>query len=346
VVIGDGVVGLSTALQLARSGLRCHILGTRQPGAASSAAAGLLAPNIGNLAPDVRALFRASLTLYPQYLAPLQALDPGLALLSGLIEVLDQHGPFDAHHLHLEQQTLDTLQPGVVAPYGAVLHETDAAIDNVRLVAALRRAVELEHRLSYADDPVVGIAARPDGATVTTKSGTSLECSRLVVAAGAWTPGIEGLPYPLPVRPLKGQMLSLGAVALTRPVMAGHVYLVPRGGETVVGATSEEAGFDMTVHHETIDGLHRAAAALVPALLSAPIARSWAGIRPTTPDMLPILDRDPEMPSVVYAVGHSRNGILLAPLTAIVVVQLILGERPTFDLGPFSLGRFPRDKHT
>jgi glycine oxidase len=111
--------------------------------------------------------------------------------------------------------------------------------------------------------------------------------------------------------------------------MAGHVYLVPRGGETVVGATSEEAGFDITVDHETIDGLHRAAAALVPALLSAPIARSWAGIRPTTPDMLPILDRDPEMPSVVYAVGHSRNGILLAPLTAIVVVQLWASDLPS-----------------
>jgi len=138
VVIGDGVVGLSTALQLARSGLRCHVLGARQPGAASSAAAGLLAPNIGNLAPNVRALFRASLALYPQYLAPLTEIDAGLRLLSGLIEVLDEHGPLDEHHLRLEQQTLDALQPGVMAPYGAVLHEADAAIDNVRLLAALR----------------------------------------------------------------------------------------------------------------------------------------------------------------------------------------------------------------
>jgi glycine/D-amino acid oxidase-like deaminating enzyme len=346
VIIGDGVVGLSTALQLARSGLRCHILGTRQLGAASSAAAGLLAPNIGNLAPDVRALFRASLALYPQYLAPLQAIDPGLALISGLIEVLEEHGPFAEGHLRLEQQTLDTLQPGVVAPYGAVLHETDAAIDNVRLVAALHRAVELEQRLSYRDDAALRVQARPDGATITTESGASLECSRLVVAAGAWTPRIEGIPRPLPVRPLKGQMLSLGAVALTRPIMGGHVYLVPRNAETVVGATSEEAGFDITVHPETIADLHRAAAALVPALLSAPIARSWAGIRPATPDMLPILDQDPETPSLVYAVGHSRNGILLAPLTAIGVAQLVLGDPPSFDLGPFSLVRFARDKPT
>ena len=341
VVIGDGVVGLSTALQLSRSGLRCHILGARQAGAASSAAAGLLAPNIGNLVPNVRALFRASLALYPQYLAPLQLIDPGLNLVSGLIEVLDEHGPFEEDHLRLEQQTLDSLQPGVLAPYGAVLHEADAAIDNVRLVATLRRAAQLEPRLSYSEDAAVRVAARPDGATIRTQSGTSLECSRVVVAAGAWTPRIDGMPRPLPVRPLKGQMLALGAVALTHPVMAGHIYLVPRGGETVVGATSEEAGFDVAVHPETIDRLRRGAAALVPALLSVPIARTWAGIRPATPDMLPILDCDPETPSVVYAVGHSRNGILLAPLTAIAVAQLVLGDPPSFDLRPFSLGRFP-----
>jgi len=346
VVIGDGVVGLSTALQLAHSGLRCSILGTRQPGAASSAAAGLLAPNIGNLAPDVRALFRASLALYPRYLAPLQAIDPGLGLLSGLIEVLDEHAPHDDHHLRLEQQTLDALQPGVLAPYGAVLHETDAAIDNVRLVATLRRAVELESRLTYLDDAALEIFAGADGVTIPTKSGTSLNCSRVVVAAGAWTPRIAGLPRPLPVRPLKGQMLALAGTPLTRPVMAGHVYLVPRGDETVVGATSEEAGFDLTIHAETIDGLHRGAAALVPALLSAPVTRSWAGIRPATPDMLPIIDRDPEKASVVYAVGHSRNGILLAPLTAIAVAEIVLGAVPSFDLQPFSIGRFRADQIT
>ena len=342
VVIGDGVVGLSTALQLARSGVDCLVFGTREPGAASSAAAGLLAPNIGNLAPDVRALFRASLALYPRYLAPLQSIDPELGLLSGLIEVLEEHPPsqFDERHL-LDQQAVDALQPGVVAPFGAVFHETDAAIDNVRLVGALRRAIEQEPRLSYADDAVANIAARRGSATITTKSGASVECSRLVVAAGAWTPRIVGLPRQLPVRPLKGQMLSLGARALSHPVMAGHVYLVPRGEETVVGATSEEAGFDVTVHSATIDGLRRGAAALVPALLAAPVARSWAGIRPATPDMLPIIDRDPELPSVVYAVGHSRNGILLAPLTAVAVAELVLGEAPSLDLRPFALGRFP-----
>jgi glycine oxidase len=317
-----------------------------QPGAASSAAAGLLAPNIGNLSPDVRALFRASLALYPQYLAPLQAIDPGLSLLSGLIQVLDEHGPFDERHRRLEQQTLDSLQPGVLAPFGAVLHETDAAIDNVRLLRGLRRAVELEPRLGYLDDRAVSISARADGVTVLLASGQAVECSTLVVAGGAWTPEIKGLPRSLPIRPLKGQMLALAAAPLTRPVMAGHVYLVPRGRETVVGATSEEAGFDITVHPETIEELRQAAAALVPALLSAPVARSWAGIRPATPDMLPIIDRDPEQPSVVYAVGHSRNGILLAPLTARAVSELVQGTPQSFDLSPFSVSRFRGDMKT
>jgi glycine oxidase len=341
VVIGDGVIGLSTALQLAGVGLRCHIFGMRQAGAASSAAAGLLAANIGNVTPpNIRALFRASLALYPQYLAPLQAIDPGLRLLSGVIEVLEEHAPFDERHLRLEEQTLDALQPGVVAPFGAVLHETDAAIDNVRLVAALRKAVEAERRLVYHDDPAIGIAAEPRGAKVTMRSGASLDTSTVVIAAGAWTPMINGLPRVLPVRPLKGQMLSVAGSPLIRPVMAGHVYLVPRGGETVIGATSEEAGFDATVTTEAIESLRQAAVALVPSLASAAVARSWAGIRPATPDMLPIIDRDPEQPSVVYAVGHSRNGILLAPLTAIAIAELLSGASQSFDLKPFSVTRF------
>jgi len=341
VVIGDGVVGLSTALQLARIGLRCHVLGRRQPGAASSAAAGLLAPNIGNLAPDIRALFRASLALYPEYLAPLQTIDPKLALLSGLIEVLEEHAPFDERYVRLEEQTLDALQAGVAAPFGAVLHETDAAIDNVRLVTTLRKAIELEPRVSYSEDGVAGITLHSDAVRVATLSGASLPAATVVVAAGAWTPQITGLPRALPVRPLKGQMLSVAASPLSRPVMAGHIYLVPRAGETVIGATSEEAGFDTAVVPETIEGLRRAAAALVPTLATAPVARAWAGIRPATPDMLPIIDRDPDQPSVVYAVGHSRNGILLAPLTAIAVAELVSGTTQSFDLRPFSALRFP-----
>jgi len=340
VVIGDGVVGLSTALELARSGFRCHILGSSHRGAASSAAAGILAPNIGILTSDVRALFRASLALYPEYLAPLQEIDRGLRLVSGLIEVMSPHDQIDEHHLFLEQQTLDTLQPGVLAPFGAVLHETDAAIDSVRLLGTLRRAVALNERLSFAEDGVVAISTRPDSVTVTTRSGRSVQAARVLIAAGAWTPMIQGLPCNLPIRPLKGQMLSFGVSVLSRPVMADQVYLVPRGGETVVGATSEEAGFDITVHPNAIDHLRRSASALVPALLTAPIARTWAGIRPATPDLLPIIDQDPETPSVVYAVGHSRNGILLAPLTAIAIAERLQGRQQSFDLRPFSVSRF------
>jgi len=340
------VVGLSTALELARSGFRCHILGSSQLGAASSAAAGILAPNIGILASDVRALLRASLALYPEYLAPLQEIDRGLRLVSGLIEVLDQHGPIDEHHLFLEQRTLDTLQPGVLAPFGAVLHETDAAIDSVRLLGVLRRAVEVNDRLTFAEDSAITISTRPDAVSVSTRSGNSVKAARVIIAAGAWTPTIRGLPFSLPVRPLKGQMLSFGASVLSRPVMAGHVYLVPRGGETVVGATSEEAGFDITVHPNAIEELRRGATTLVPALLSAPISRTWAGIRPATPDMLPIIDQDPQEPSVVYAVGHSRNGILLAPLTSIAVAELVQGRPQPFDLRPFSVSRFKHQQHS
>jgi glycine oxidase len=162
----------------------------------------------------------------------------------------------------------------------------------------------------------------------------------VVVAAGAWSAGIDGLPRELPVVPLKGQMLSLESSVLRHPVMGDDVYLVPRRSELAVGATAEHAGFDTTVSPDAIERLRQSAIAICPSLADAPVVRTWAGIRPATPDMLPILGRDPDSPSLIYACGHSKNGILLAPASATCLAALATGAAPPFVINPFSVRRF------
>jgi len=122
--------------------------------------------------------------------------------------------------------------------------------------------------------------------------------------------------------------------------MGADVYIVPRRDEIVVGATVEHAGFDLTIIDDSIERLRSAAARVVPSLASASIKRRWAGTRPATPDMLPIIGADPEASRLIYACGHSKNGILLAPATARAVTSLVRGLPSELRLEPFSVTRF------
>jgi glycine oxidase len=128
--------------------------------------------------------------------------------------------------------------------------------------------------------------------------------------------------------------------------MGDDIYLVPRRGEIAIGATVEHAGFDTTVATGAIEELRQSAIRVCPALLEAPVTRTWAGIRPATPDMRPILGADPQYPNLLYACGHSKNGILLAPATAKSLAAVATGNRAPLDIGPFSVERFPMTKKT
>ena len=340
VIIGDGVIGLSTALELGRAGARGHIVGARHDGAASGAAAGLLAPSIGRLDPDVRELFEASLARYPGFVAGLSAFDPGLVLLEGLLQVSSTAEP-TRHATRLDRAGMALIEPALHAPSGGLLHPRDAAIDSVRLMSALALALDHQPGITVTrDDPTAHVIFGSTGVRVKTRHGRTITGRTVVLAAGAWSSGIGGLPRALSVAPLKGQMLALGATCLRHPVAGEDVYLVPRAEETVVGATVEYAGFDTAVDDDAIERLRAAAVRLCPALGAAPVVRRWAGIRPATPDMLPILGRDPDMPALIYACGHSKNGILLAPETAAIVTRLALNQPPIRDLARFSVTRF------
>jgi glycine oxidase len=340
VVIGDGVIGLSTALELGRAGARCLVFGAVNHGAASGAAAGLLAPSIGSLRPEIQTFFDASLALYPGFVDSLRTFEPELVLLEGLLDLSAAVASSESSRgQRLSVVEVSRIEPGV-APREAVFHARDAAIDNGILVRALRRGVtELPTCAIVADDPVIAIEPGFP-LTVQTRAGRTIQSDAVVLAAGAWSARITGLPRRLPVAPLKGQMLAVASRALRHAVMAEDVYLVPRGAEIAIGATAEHAGFDTTVVPEAIERLRQFAVSLCPALADAPVTRTWSGIRPATPDMLPILGADPTLPGLFYACGHSKNGILLAPATAQCITALVARRQPPFDVGPFSIERF------
>jgi glycine/D-amino acid oxidase-like deaminating enzyme len=331
------VIGLSTAFELGRAGVRCRVFGAVNHGAASGAAAGLLAPSVGTLRPDVQTFFDASLALYPDFVESLRPFEPDLVLLEGLLDVSSQG------KATLSASDVALLEPAL-APAAAVFYPRDGAIDNVLLTRALRGAVaSVPTSDLVSGDPVTAIRLG-SRIEVRTRGGAVVEAAAVVVAAGAWSARIDGLPRELPVLPLKGQMLSVASSVLRRPVMGDDVYIVPRRAEIAIGATAEHAGFDTTVFPDAIERLRQSAVAVCPFLADAPVVRTWAGIRPATPDMLPVLGRDPDFPSLIYACGHSKNGILLAPATAKCIAALATGTAPPFDIDPFSVRRFSPPK--
>lgn len=313
VVIGDGLIGLSTAHAVARQGGRCVVFGTNRPGAASPASAGLLVPFLDELGDEIRPFFQHSISLYPGFVADLARHDPELRIIEGMIERRDGED---------------------------VLHAADGAVDPVRLLAALRAAIARQSSVELAHSAVEAIEPCGERLAVIGSGHPRVEAGHVILAAGAWSPAIVGLPRELPVQPLKGQMIALDDSPLRRPVMGDDVYLVPRGYETLVGATVEVAGFDVTVTPEAVEWLRAGASELCPELAAARITRSWAGIRPATPDMLPILGPDPDLPALIYACGHAKNGVLLAPGTAQAVAGWCGGHAPDGMLAPFSIGRF------
>jgi glycine oxidase len=170
---------------------------------------------------------------------------------------------------------------------------------------------------------------------------TSFLAPKVVNCAGAWSGQIA--PHAFPTRPVKGQMLYLASPSrslLKHVIRSPEVYLIPRSdGRILVGTTVEEAGFDKRTDVATIQRLHRAAVAMVPELRNAKILEDWAGLRPGTPDALPILGAT-ATPGYYVATGHFRDGILLAPITAQIMAEVITGSNCNYDLNPFSPTRF------
>lgn len=351
-VIGGGIIGRCTALALAARGVRVDLVSHDLPGASSRAAAGLLAPSIEGGSGAAHAFAVAARDAYPEFLERLASDVGGIVEHSraGILDVaLDDESETRLRALAassgspwLSPNEVRSLEPAIAPTRGGILSPDDGYVDNSALMDALLRATAAHPRVRE----VAGLAARLEleraAVTLVLTLGDRVPCAASVLAAGAWSAGIVGLPRPIPVRPLKGQMIAFepaadAPVTLHRPVYGAGVYAVPRGATRVlIGATSEESGFAVDLTGDAAEGLALGARQLFPRLQTMAPVDHWAGLRPMSSDALPTLGSDPEYPALIYACGHSRNGILKAPLTGQCVAALFVGEACAHDLSPFA----------
>jgi glycine oxidase len=348
VIAGGGIVGLTTALAAARRGLRVTLVDQPRAGAASRAAAGILAPSIGDAPPAVHAALVAAREFYPGFLDQLLAraditvpLDRnGIIDLASTAEELDAlaaKAPPGAERL--DAASLAALEPALSNHAGALLHPHDGAVDNVTLMGALDVAVARQSRIARMTDEVASFDAKGNLPGFRSRGGTRYAGKKLLVANGAWAGSLPGLPRPLPVRPVRGQLLSLEGRPVRHVIHGGGGYLVPRGNGLLVGATSEEAGLDASTTSRGLKDLRAIATRIIPVLAHAQMLEHWAGLRPMASDGLPILGGDPQVPALCYACGFSRNGVLLAPWAAEQLLPVLMGGQLPESAAAFSFER-------
>jgi glycine oxidase len=355
-VIGGGVIGLAAAWRLAQRGAAVTLLERGSlGGGASSVAAGMLAPvseaEYGVSGRRALELGLAAVERWPAFAAELSSvagLPVGLRRTGTLILARDgdeaealarEHRFRDSLGLvttRLRASEARALEPALAPTLRLALEiPDDHSVDPREVLVALRRAAEQAGVRVREGVAVSGLSLDPAGGRVRglqLAGGEQLACDRVVAATGAWTSALGGIPEPLrvPVRPLKGQTLRLrdpaGPGLLRRVVRYPGGYLVPRDdGRYVLGATMEERGYDVTATAGGVYELLRHAHELVPGVTELVIEEIAVGLRPGTPDNLPAIGPG-ALDGLVWAVGHHRNGILLAPLTADLVTAAVLGE--------------------
>jgi glycine oxidase len=347
IVVGGGIIGLTLSIALNKRGLRVLVVERGEPGReASHAAAGMLADCTIETPAALQPLATASARMYPEFVHELQdesgmsvdLRDQGTVLFAPPKHVSGRPGLWRDNPL---PAPLADLEPALAAMNAPAIYLKERSVDPRALVAAAvktakHRGVDISSGTTVTDlllsgERVTGIS--------TEKTHYSAPC--VVNCAGAWAGSFS--THRFPTRPVKGQMLAVACAqhdVLRHVVRAPDVYLVPRSdGRILIGSTLEEAGYDKRTDADTIHRMHQAAIRMVPALGQARILEDWAGLRPGTPDDLPILGAT-STPGYFVATGHFRDGILLTPVTAHVMAQVITGVQTDYDISVFSPARF------
>jgi len=344
IIVGGGIIGLSLSIALRKRGARVLVVERGEPGRESShAAAGMLVDFPAETPPALQTLATASARMYPEFVHELQD-ESGTN-----VDLREQGTVFFPSPEHLSELVTDhplpvplaELEPALAHSKRPAIYLNERSVDPRALTAAALKAAR--HRgTDISSGTTVTAVLLSDGRTAgVSTTQTSYLAPMVVNCAGAWAGSFP--PNHFPTRPIKGQMLSVAAPSreLVRHVVrAPEVYLVPRSdGRILIGATVEDVGYDKRTVSGTIQRLHQAAIDLVPVLSQARMLEAWAGLRPGSPDNLPMLGES-QTPGYFVASGHFRDGILLAPVTAHVMAQVITGANAEYDIAQFSPLRF------
>jgi glycine oxidase len=366
VVGGAGIIGLSVALELARSGLNVMVYERgRAMGESSWAAAGMLAAEDPENPRELDELAALSRTLYPEYLRMIECLsERQIALRTrNTLQLSEPGGAFRCSETktryRITHEEAERRIAGLKAGTRALLWLEESSLDPRDLCAALPVAARAAGVMLEENTAILAVDASGRSVRITTTAG-ELSTAAFVNCCGAWASQIhyssspsdslhaassgENRPVDGRVEPRKGQMTTVrmeGLPQLQHVLRSPTVYLVPRGDTRIaIGASVERAGFDREVESATVHKLLAGAAELWPPIASARVVESWAGLRPGTSDQLPLIGRTGE-PNCWWATGHFRNGILLAPATALVIRQLLQQEAPAVTLDSFAPDRSP-----
>jgi len=339
IIVGGGIIGLSLAIELRKRGAQVLVVERGEPGReASHAAAGMIA-DCGDETPAIlQPLATASARMYPEFVEELQD-------ASGMNVDLRGQGTLlltspESRSLTRNPVPLKELEPALSNCQYLAVYLKERSVDPRALVSAALKAAK--HRgVDISSGARIREVLESDGrVTGVASDKTSYSAPIVVNCAGAWAGQIPPLHFP--ARPVKGQMLAVVARLLQHVIRAPEVYLVPRSdGRVLIGSTLEDAGYDKRTDPNTIQRMHKAAIKVIPALEGARILGDWAGLRPGTPDDLPMLGAT-SIPGYFVATGHYRDGIMLAPITARLMAQVITGEKCDWDLSAFSPSRFAK----
>jgi glycine oxidase len=360
VIAGGGLIGGAIALELALAGMRVAIFDQGEPGKeASWAGAGILSPAPENPATiPLVTLAKASMSLYPEFVARVEE-------ISGHNVGYRPNGTVDAlfsrdavrelsthvalHHgwgLRAEAISAEDareLEPALSSELeAAVLRPDEASVDNRALTQAVLEAARRSGAQIFPHHEVNGIWRDKQRCCGLLLKSEKISAKWTIIAAGAFSAGIPGMDAYAPVRPAKGQMIALrdDRVTIERVLWSDNVYLVPRDdGRILAGATVEYVGFDRKVTAGGLEKILTGAIELAPGLANATVEETWAGLRPDSPDHLPILG-PVDLDGLLFATGHFRSGILLAPITARLICEWVTQQCVSVDWERFSPSRF------
>ena len=337
IIAGAGIIGISLALELQERGAHVLVLESGEPGReSSSAAAGMLAPFDPETLPALRPLAMESARMFPEYVRKLETaaqVQVDFRRLGTIAFLETASAP--PEYKSLSTDDLKRLEPSLrKSDRSAFFVQEDSVDPRLLMLAALAAACKAGIEIQ-GHHKVTGMRPYKSGVEVVTEAGRFTARS-VVDCRGAWSGS--------PVKPRKGQMLYVQPKTsiLQHVLRAPEVYIVPRStGKVLIGATVEDVGYDKSVDPSAIQHLLDAAARHLPELASAPITQTWAGLRPGTPDGLPIIGPT-ETAGMLVASGHFRNGILLAPVTTRIMANLLEGRAAPLSISAFSPTRFSR----